>query len=76
MAKRIGVYTVGILILALGIVLNTRTGLGVVSVASFAFAINKVVGISLGKASGFHLPLCSYLTQTYGRRCENNFECI
>lgn len=51
MAKRIGVYTVGILILALGIVLNTRTGLGVAAIASLAFAINQVVGISLGTAS-------------------------
>ncbi len=51
MTKRIIVYVVGMLILAFGIVLNTRSGLGVAAVASFPFAINQITGISLGNAS-------------------------
>lgn len=51
MFKRVVVYSIGILILALGIVLNTRTGLGVAAVASFAYAINQITGLTLGTAS-------------------------
>lgn len=51
MVKRSIIYTIGILVLALGIVLNTRTGLGVAAVASFAYAINQMTGLSLGTAS-------------------------
>ena len=51
MVKRVIVYSIGILILALGIVLNTRTGLGVAAVASFAYALNQITGLSLGTAS-------------------------
>ena len=51
MTKRIIVYVVGMLILAFGIVFNTRSGLGVAAVASFPFAINQITGISLGNAS-------------------------
>lgn len=53
MTKRIIIYLVGMLLLAVGIVLNTRTGLGVAAVASFPFAINQITGLSLGNASMF-----------------------
>ena len=53
MTKRIIIYLVGMLLLTVGIVLNTRTGLGVAAVASFPFAINQITGLSLGNASMF-----------------------
>ncbi len=58
MVKRSVVYVIGMLLLAFGIVLNTRTGLGVAAVASFPFAINQITGLSLGIASmGMYLVL-------------------
>lgn len=46
--KRIVMYVVGILILALGIDLNTKTALGVSPIISVAFCISQITGLMLG----------------------------
>lgn len=45
------IYILSINILALGIILNTRTDLGVASFTSLFYAFSKVKNISLGIAS-------------------------
>lgn len=58
MLKRSIVYIVGMLLLASGIVLNTRSGLGMAAVSSFPYAINQISGLSLGTSSmGMYLVL-------------------
>lgn len=47
-AKRIVIYCIGILILACGITMNTKTGLGVSPVISVPYNITQVLGLPLG----------------------------
>ena len=47
MAKRLGLYFLGILILGFGIVLNTKTGLGVAAINSVPFGISEMTNLSL-----------------------------
>ena len=42
-----GIYVVGILILALGIVLTTKTGLGISPITSLPFAISTASGLPM-----------------------------
>lgn len=49
--KRWLVFVVGIQCLAIGIICNTRTHLGVAAFSSVFYAISEIYGISLGKAS-------------------------
>ena len=51
MAKRLGLYFLGILILGFGIVLNTKTGLGVAAINSVPFGISEMTNLSLGMAT-------------------------
>lgn len=51
MIRRLFFYFAGVLILGLGIVLNTKTGLGVAAINSFPFAISKMSGLTLGNAT-------------------------
>ncbi len=51
MIKRIFFYFAGILILGLGIVLNTKTGLGVAAINSFPYATAQMSGLTLGNAT-------------------------
>lgn len=51
MIKRLLFYWAGVLILGLGIVMNTKTGLGVAAINSFPFALAAMSGISLGSAT-------------------------
>ena len=46
MAKRLGLYFLGILILGFGIVLNTKTGLGVAAINSVPFGISEMTNLS------------------------------
>ena len=50
MVKRIIVYVVGVLILALGVVFNTKSGLGVSTTNSVPFAVSKGSSLTLGQA--------------------------
>ena len=50
MVKRILVYAVGVLALALGIVLNTKCELGVSTTNSVPFVVSKVSALTLGMA--------------------------
>lgn len=48
MIKRIVIYIIGIFILALGLVLNSKAGLGVSPIISVAYAASLITGISFG----------------------------
>ncbi len=50
MAQRILVYAVGVLVLALGVVLNTKCELGVSTTNSVPFVVSKVSSLTLGMA--------------------------
>ena len=48
---RLGVYFVGILVLCFGVVLNTKTGLGVASINTIPYAVSQIQGVTLGTAT-------------------------
>ncbi len=50
MIKRICLYIVGLLILCLGVVLNTKTNLGVAAINVTPFVLSKTTSITLGNA--------------------------
>lgn len=50
MIKRICLYIVGLVILCLGVVLNTKTSLGVAAINVTPFVLSKTTTISLGNA--------------------------
>lgn len=50
-AVRYALFLIGINLLALGIILNTRSNLGVAAFTSFFYALSEITGISLGTAS-------------------------
>lgn len=50
-AIRFGIYLAGLAILALGIILNTKTGLGVSPVTSVPFVISQISGWSIGNTT-------------------------
>ena len=50
MAQRIVIYVVGVLLLALGVVLNTKCLLGVSTTNSVPFVISKISSLTLGSA--------------------------
>lgn len=52
---RFAVYAAGLLILALGIVLNTKTGLGVSPIISVSYSISFITGLDFG-----NMTLCLY----------------
>ena len=45
------IYTVGMLVLALGLTLNTKTGLGVSPILSLAYCSTQIWGVNLGDAT-------------------------
>lgn len=49
-AQRIAVYVIGVLLLALGVVLNTKCSLGVSTTNSVPFVVSKISSLSLGTA--------------------------
>lgn len=55
-------YCIGLLILALGIILNTKTGLGVSPIISIPYCISNVFKINLGNAT-----LCIYILCVIGQ---------
>lgn len=50
LVQRIAIYVIGVLLLALGVVLNTKCFLGVSTTNSVPFVISKISTISLGTA--------------------------
>lgn len=48
---RLGLFFIGINLLAVGIILNTRSDLGVAAFTSFFYALSEITGITLGSAS-------------------------
>jgi len=48
MLLRVGIFLLGLIVLALGITLNTKTGLGVSPIISVAYCITHITGILLG----------------------------
>lgn len=59
---RVIVYCIGLVILAFGIILNTKTGLGVAPVVSIPYCISKIWNINLGNAT-----LCIYILCVVGQ---------
>lgn len=51
MIKRLMIFGLGILALAFGIVLNTKTALGVSSISSLPFVLSKISFLTLGQAT-------------------------
>ena len=49
--SRWGIYTVGMLVLAMGLTLNTKTGLGVSPILSLAYCSTRIWGVNLGDAT-------------------------
>lgn len=47
-ASRLFIYTAGMLILAAGITLNTKTGLGVSPIISVAYSVSAIWGVNFG----------------------------
>ncbi|WP_209701797.1 DUF6198 family protein [Clostridium algifaecis] len=59
---RVMMYCIGLLILALGIILNTKTGLGVSPIISIPYSISKIWNINLGNAT-----MCIYILCVAGQ---------
>lgn len=55
------VYCMGLVILALGIILNTKTGLGVSPIISIPYCISNIWKINLGNATMCIYILCVFL---------------
>ena len=55
-------YCIGLMILALGIILNTKTGLGVSPIISIPYSISKIWNINLGNAT-----MCIYILCVAGQ---------
>lgn len=55
-------YCIGLIILALGIILNTKTGLGVSPIISIPYSISKIWKINLGNST-----LCIYILCVAGQ---------
>lgn len=55
---RFAVYCIGLLLLALGIVLNSKTGLGVSPIISVPYSISVIFGMNLGNATLLIYMLC------------------
>lgn len=51
--KRIAVYAAGLVILCFGVVLNTKTGLGVACMNTVPYSLSEINGITLGTATFF-----------------------
>lgn len=56
------VYCAGLFILALGIILNTKTGLGVSPIISIPYSVSTIWKINLGNAT-----LCIYILCVFGQ---------
>ena len=56
------IYCIGLVILALGIILNTKTGLGVSPIISIPYSISKIWNINLGNAT-----MCIYILCVAGQ---------
>ena len=50
-AKSVLIYLSGLIILCLGVVLNTKTNLGVAAINSIPFALSRTTSLSLGTAT-------------------------
>ena len=48
MVNRIIIYVAGLLVLALGMILNTKAGLGVSPIISVSYSISQINGFNFG----------------------------
>lgn len=51
MVNRIIIYVAGLLVLALGIILNTKAGLGVSPIISVSYSISQINGFNFGNTT-------------------------
>ena len=63
---RWGFYTLGMIILALGLTLNTKTGLGVSPIVSVAYSTSEIWGLNFGDAT-FYLYALFVVVQLFLR---------
>lgn len=57
---RIGIYAVGVMVLAMGATLGTKTGLGISPINAIPFAVNSAFGVPFSVAVfGFYMVLIS-----------------
>lgn len=59
---RVMMYCIGLVVLALGIILNTKTGLGVSPIISIPYSISKIWNINLGNST-----MCIYILCVAGQ---------
>lgn len=65
---RLAIYLVGMVILSLGIVLNTKTLLGVSAIVSVPYNIAAIFSLNLGTTVFFYYVLCTLLQWVILRR--------
>ena len=65
---RLFIYLAGIIILAFGIVLNTKTNMGVSAIISVPFSIAAVWGINLGVMTFFFYVFCIFMQWVLDRK--------
>ena len=58
--SRWAIYVLGMLVLALGLTLNTKTGLGVSPILSLAYCSTRIWGVNLGDATFVLYALLSF----------------
>lgn len=69
-------YCIGLVILALGIILNTKTGLGVSTIISIPYCISNIWKINLGNATMCIYILCVALQMVLRRKRFRSFDLL
>ena len=69
-------YCIGLVILALGIILNTKTGLGVSPIISIPYCISNIWKINLGNATMCIYILCVALQMVLRRKKFRSFDLL
>ena len=63
------IYGAGILVLALGLTLNTKTGLGVSPILSVAYSISQITGFTMGDVT--FVQYCIFVAAEFALRGKN-----
>lgn len=63
------IYGAGILVLALGLTLNTKTGLGVSPILSVSYSISQITGVSMGDVT--FVQYCIFVAAEFALRGKN-----
>lgn len=63
------IYGAGILVLAMGLTLNTKTGLGVSPILSVSYSVSQITGISMGDVT--FIQYCIFVAAEFALRGKN-----